>query len=75
MSMHHRDTQTSNATSFVPKSHSAVLLREEGAYGFTDRQGVAFSVTVAAAKIPFYLPVSVNTMTAAPSADGAIFLA
>lgn len=75
MSMHHRDTQTSNATSFVPKSHSAVLLREEGVYGFTDRQGVAFSVTVAAAKVPFYLPVSVNTMTAAPSADAAIFLA
>ena len=75
MSMHHRDTQTSNATPFSPKSHSAVLLTAASDYTFTDRQGVAFSVTVAAAKIPFYLPVSVNTMTAAPSADGAIFLA
>lgn len=73
--MHHRDTQTSDATSFVPKSHSAVILTESGTYTFKDRQDVSFSVTVSPGREPFYLPVSVGQMTNAPSADAAIFVA
>jgi len=75
MSMHHRDTQTSNATPFSPKSHSAVLLTAASDYTFTDRQGVSFSVSVAAAKVPFYLPVSVTSVTAQPNTSACIFLA
>jgi hypothetical protein len=72
--MHHRDTETSNVAGFVPKSHAAILLLGSGTYTFLDRQGVTFSVITAAENLPYYLPVSVTKMTAAPTA-GAIFLA
>ena len=74
MSMHHRDTQTSNVAGFVPKGHAAILLLGFGSYKFLDRQGVEFEVDLDAAQVPFYLPVSVTKMTVTPSA-GAIFLA
>ena len=75
MSMHHRDTQTSNATPFSPKSHAAVLLTVASNYTFTDRQGVEFDLDIAAAKVPFYLPVSVTSVTAQPTNSACIFLA
>lgn len=74
MSMHHRDTQTSNAANFVPKSHAAILLLASGTYTFLDRQGVEFAVITAAENLPYYLPVSVTKMKSSPS-GGAIFLA
>jgi len=74
MSMHHRDTETSNASGFVPKSHAAILLLSGGTYMFKDRQGVSFSVNVNTANVPYYLPVSVTEMETSVGA-GAIFLA
>jgi len=74
MSMHHRDTETSNVAGFVPKSHAAILLLGSGTYTFLDRQGVAFSVIVSTNNAPVYLPISVTKMTVTPAA-GAIFLA
>lgn len=72
--MHHRDTETSDASNFVPKSHAAILLLSVGAYTFLDRQGVSFEVTTVAGNVPYYLPVSVTKMVT-PAGDGAIFLA
>jgi ABC-type enterochelin transport system substrate-binding protein len=72
--MHHRDTETSSDSGFVPKSHAAILLLSSGAYTFLDRQGVSFSVTPSANNLPYYLPVSVTKMVTSVGA-GAIFLA
>lgn len=72
--MHHRDTETSSDSGFVPKSHAAILLLSTGAYTFLDRQGVSFSVTTTANNLPYYLPVSVTKMVTSVGA-GAIFLA
>jgi hypothetical protein len=76
MSMHHRDTQTSDSQGFVPKSHAAVLLLNTGDYEFKDRQGVSFLVKIpAGSPVPFYLPVSVTEMVTAPANGSCIFLA
>ena len=72
--MHHRDTETSSDSGFVPKSHAAILLLSTGAYTFLDRQGVSFSVVTNVNNLPYYLPVSVTKMVATPT-SGAIFLA
>ena len=76
MSMHHRDTQTSDSRPFVPKSHAAVLLLNTGNYEFYDRQGVSFLVEIpVGSPVPFYLPVSVTKMQTAPADGSCIFLA
>ena len=74
MSMHTRDSQTSDAKTFIPKSHVAILLTVSGTYTFEDRQSVSFDVIVASGNTPFYLPVSVNKMTDAPTPNAAIFI-
>ena len=76
MSMHHRDTQTSDSQPFVPKSHAAVLLLNTGSYEFNDRQGITFDVEIpVGSPVPFYLPVSVTKMVSAPANGSCIFLA